>query len=252
MLLRQTDSPARSAPVAPCVSEELAGDATAHLSIEEAWRIVSDLYCAALTPRRVSDSGDVETELLFCLLGGSGVTFEHALSATQAVSPLRPFSDGWLEADLEEALSSLLSRPRFEPRKQDGQLRRYRFPRSKAATLVKARRWVLANGPLMELLLMFDCDRARRRFLIECPGVGLKTASWLLRNLGLGTEVAIIDIHVQRALTRTGRLADDARMPRDYELAEGVFLEWCRELDAPPAAFDLFVWDWQREAFATS
>jgi hypothetical protein len=35
-------------------------------------------------------------------------------------------------------------------------------------------------------------------------------------------------------------------MPRDYEAVEQAFLMWCHELDAAPAAFDLFVWEWQR------
>ena len=31
-----------------------------------------------------------------------------------------------------------------------------------------------------------------------------------------------------------------------YEEIETAFLDWCRELSAPPAAFDLFIWELQR------
>jgi thermostable 8-oxoguanine DNA glycosylase len=67
----------------------------------------------------------------------------------------------------------------------------------------------------------------------------------MLRNLGLAQELAILDVHLLRALTAAGRVAG-ARLPRDYDLVEAAFLDWCRELDAPPAGFDLFVWEWQR------
>ena len=55
-----------------------------------------------------------------------------------------------------------------------------------------------------------------------------------------------------RALSEAGRVPENMRMPRDYELVEDAFLEWCHELDASPAAFDLFVWHWQRGALAGS
>ena len=62
----------------------------------------------------------------------------------------------------------------------------------------------------------------------------------------MGAELATIDIHVLRALGTAGRLPDDVHLPRDYELVEEAFLEWCNELEASPAAFDLFIWHWQR------
>ena len=101
-------------------------------------------------------------------------------------------------------------------------------------------------------MLQLDGAKARRRFLSECPGVGYKTASWLLRNLGLGDELAIIDIHVLRALVGAKRIPDGIQMPKDYDVAEEAFLAWCDELGAPPAGFDLFVWHWQRGILVTT
>jgi len=85
----------------------------------------------------------------------------------------------------------------------------------------------------------------RRQLLCDCPGVGPKTASWLLRNLGLAFGLAVLDVHVMRALQMAGRITSE-RLPRDYDLVEAQFLLWCDELGASPAAFDLFVWEWQR------
>ena len=216
------------------------------LSVECAWRIVDDLYLQAVQPPGSVESLEIESELLFCLMGGFGITYEHGRSATEVIWHLRPFSEEWKDHDLFEAVSNELMQPQFEPAKTDGTLRRYRFPLQKASTIVKARNWLHRNNPLhLRLREMSTCTE-RRRFLSGCPGVGPKTASWLLRNLGMGAELATIDIHVLRALAEAGRIPDNIQMPRDYETVEEAFLKWCSELDASPAAFDLFVWDWQR------
>ena len=221
---------------------------TNDMPIDDAWRIVADLYCAAIEPHGYPASLELEAELLFCILGGFGVTYEHGRSATAIISGLDPFSDDWRDDELFDAVALTLMQPQFEPPRRDGSLRRYRFPRHKASTIVSARRWLRGNTTLGKRLHTMDSGKERRDLLSDCPGVGLKTASWMLRNLGLGAELAIIDIHVLRALSDSGRVSETARLPRDYELAENAFLEWCDELGAPPAAFDLFVWDWQRGA----
>jgi thermostable 8-oxoguanine DNA glycosylase len=190
---------------------------------------------------------DLERELLFCLLGGFGITYEHDRSATEIVATLAPFADFWNDGELLDALVATLSQAQFEPARRDGSPRRYRYPMRKARLIVDARRWVLQHGPLaIRLAELPDC-RSRREFLCDCPGFGLKSASWLLRNVGLGSQLAIIDIHILRALADVGRVPRDVRLPRDYEAAEKAFLDWCIELAAPPPAFDLFLWAWQRQ-----
>jgi len=94
-------------------------------------------------------------------------------------------------------------------------------------------------------LAAINDEGGRRKRLCECPGVGLKTASWLLRNIGLAAQLAVIDVHVLRALVDAGRVSG-ARLPRDYVVVERQFLDWCDELGASPAAFDLLLWEWQR------
>ena len=221
-------------------------------SIEGAWRVVGDLYCQAVCLSVVVEREEIEDELLFCLLGGFGITYELGRSASSTITQLRPFSDGWNDEKLFEALLSEFMCPQFEPRRRDGSFRRYRFPKHKASVIVRARQWVRSHAPLDEHLLQLDIPKDRRRFLSECPGVGFKTASWLLRNLGLGGELAILDVHVLRALMNAKRIPDVIRIPKDYEMAEEAFLAWCQELEAPCAAFDLFVWHWQRGVLLSS
>ena len=215
-------------------------------SIEGAWRVVGDLYCKAVGLPALVKPHEIEDELLFCLLGGFGITYEHGRSASSTVRHLRPFSGDWEDESLFNELLSVLMCPQFEPRRRDGSFRRYRFPKQKASAIVKARHWIIDHGPLYERLHQFPSPRDRRKFLSQCPGVGFKTASWLLRNLGLGSGLAIIDVHVLRALLMAKRIPKDVRIPKDYEMVEEAFLAWCDELDAPSAAFDLFVWHWQR------
>ena len=227
--------------------EEIMGQADGDaLSVEGAWSVVGDLYCTAISDCILSASPEVEDELLFCLLGGFGVTYELGRSAATAVRSVRPFSEDWREQDLFKEILGILNCPQFEPRKRDGTLRRYRFPAQKASAIVRARRWIRDHDPLLERLRQLPTARDRRVLLLGCPGVGYKTASWVLRNTGLGNTLAIIDIHVLRALEDSERVSRDIRMPQDYEMVEVAFLEWCAELDAPSAAFDLFLWQWQR------
>ena len=73
--------------------------------------------------------------------------------------------------------------------------------------------------PCLTGCVTIDDERVRRELLCGCPGFGYKTASWLLRNLGLGRGLAIIDVHVLRALADERRLVD-VRLPRDYARVE--------------------------------
>jgi thermostable 8-oxoguanine DNA glycosylase len=184
-------------------------------------------------------------ELIFCLLGGHGVTYELAQSATKVVHALSPFHPSWTEDQLRHAIQRELGKPQFEPRRADGSLRRYRFPARKARLITDAVLWVLAEGGLRGGLAARGTEAERRSWLCKCPGVGMKTASWLLRNCGWAQRVAIIDVHLLRALTEAGVIAEP-RLPRDYEKVENAYLRWAEQLGACPAALDLFLWDVQR------
>jgi len=219
--------------------------ATFALDWAELWEEFGGFYVERVSGPRTATAEDFEDELLFCLLGGHGVTFELAQSAVAILKRLDVFDSRWSTMELEMLLSSELVMPQFSPPRRDGSLRRYRYPRRKASLIARAAAWVASRSPLRETVLALDEDEARRDFLCECPGIGLKTASWLLRNLGLGSSLAVVDIHLLRALMAANRISK-AVLPRDYRQVEQRFLAWCKELKAPPAAFDLMLWEWQR------
>jgi N-glycosylase/DNA lyase len=233
----------------PTTTDCLTAAAASHLHLEDAWRACGDLFVDFVERQPPPTHDHVERELLFCLLGGFGVSYEHNLSAAEIVGGMRPFASTDSDDELFTLVASALETPQFRPPRGDGTLRRYRFPRRKALLLVEARAWLREQRPLYERLIALASAQERRDFLRRCPGVGPKTSSWLLRNLCLGDDLAIIDVHLLRALQVAGRISSP-RLPRDYEAVEDAFLAWCKELEAPPAAFDLFVWEWQRGTLA--
>ena len=60
-------------------------------TVEGAWGVVRDLYCQAVCRDEAVEICEIENELLFCLLGGFGITFEHGRSAYGTIRQLDPF-----------------------------------------------------------------------------------------------------------------------------------------------------------------
>ena len=52
---------------------------------------------------------------------------------------------------------------------------------------------------------------ALRDWLLAIPGIGPKTASWIVRNRTGSSAVAIIDVHILRAGTSAGSVQATAR-----------------------------------------
>jgi N-glycosylase/DNA lyase len=202
------------------------------------WRVLRASYAA------------LHQELCFCLLGGHAVSYELARSATDVVMALDPFDPCWTEAELRQAIEGELSAAKFDPRRRDGSLRRYRFPTRKAVLLGSAVAWVSAGAGLRIELRRRAGEGERREWLCECPGIGPKSASWFLRNTGYAEDLAILDVHILRAMREADRLGT-LELPRDYLAVEARFRTWCEEIGASVAAFDLFLWEWQRGDIAT-
>jgi thermostable 8-oxoguanine DNA glycosylase len=170
-------------------------------------------------------------ETAACLLGGFGMPAELGLAAYNRLR-----SDGLLEPGVTEAtLCEALSRPL----KVGGVLKRYRFHRQKARHLAGALEGLKALTPP-------DNDQTLRDALTRLPGVGLKTASWIVRNYRASDAVAIIDIHVLRAGRLAGVFSPDLEPARDYRRLEEAFLVFAQEIEAPASALDALIWDYMR------
>jgi thermostable 8-oxoguanine DNA glycosylase len=165
----------------------------------------------------------------FCLLGGHGIKLEAAEAAYRAC----------LSNNLVQAMSSdaneweqILSRPMDV----DGRRQRYRFPRVKARYLALFMTRLHVESPCVE------SGRELRNWLMKSPGIGYKTAGWIARNLLDADDVAIVDIHLYRAMRLCGVYPAHRSLTRDYPELEERFIRFSRILGLRPSAFDLLIW----------
>jgi thermostable 8-oxoguanine DNA glycosylase len=173
----------------------------------------------------------LEEEVAACLLGGWGMPAELALAAYSRVRERGLLRAGTTASELEEALS--------EPFAIQGRERKYRFLRQKSRYLSEC----------LEQLSGFippDDDIAFRDRLDQLPGIGLKTASWVVRNLRPSSEVAILDIHIIRVGQHL-RLFPNAWKPEThYRQLEERFIAFARAIDVSAATLDGLMWDHMR------
>lgn len=168
-------------------------------------------------------------ELVACLLGGHGAPAEIGLAAFQrVVDHLRDHGP-----DLSEATASdLLSKPLTV----NGRSVRYRFANARARYLASS----LRELPSIRENELDDVDLRNRLCLL--PGVGPKTASWVVRNRRGSDQVAILDVHIMRACTMMGVFQKDANPARGYLDLEGKFLTFCKSVGVRPSVMDAIMW----------
>ena len=165
-------------------------------------------------------------ELCFCLLAVQA----KAHHADEAVRTLR--AAGLLERGTVRAI-----RPH---------LRKVRFLNTKAKWIVAAREFV-TNGGARELrvrLGTMDPKEVREWLVAQLDGVGLKEASHLLRNLGYGDDLAILDRHILRSLVELGvisKLPTSLSRPRYLEIEEKM-RAFAKSLGMTVAEADAFLW----------
>lgn len=176
----------------------------------------------------------VAEEVALCLLGGYGVNEAMSTHAFWAVREAGLLNTGC--PPTPEDVESVLRTPMVV----DGYDRpvRYRFPTQRAARVAAAVAF-LSKDPVEPSELS---PRQFRTYLTRLNGVGMKTASWVVRNLTRSDEIAIIDIHVRRAGVAAGVFDPSWVLPRDYLLFEEAFCAWAAAGGVRTADLDLCVW----------
>ncbi len=79
-------------------------------------------------------------------------------------------------------------------------------------------------------------EEKREHLVKNVKGLGMKTASHLLRNLG-NSDFAIIDVHVLKFLGVPG-----PRSNKEYLVIEGLFQDKAEQYGVAPAELDAYVW----------
>jgi thermostable 8-oxoguanine DNA glycosylase len=170
-------------------------------------------------------------EVAACLLGGHGVPADIGLAAYYALR-----DDGLLDPPVQSAdeYEARLRVPLCVP----GRARRvrYRFARQRAERLAGSLAIVESSTPPKDALALRD-------WLTSLPGVGPKTASWIVRNRSASDDVAIIDVHVHRAGVAAGFFSTSWRLPRDYAVFEEAFCAVARLAGVSAPALDACMWD---------
>lgn len=169
----------------------------------------------------------IDEELLACLLGGYGIPAEVGLAAYDR---LRPYV-GTDRLTRFEWLRDMLT----EPLEVHGRPVRYRFANQKARYIAGAFSRLNCGIEKLE-------DRPLRDALVELPGVGPKTASWVVRNARGSDQVAILDIHILWAGRALCIFPTSWKVEARYPALEERFLAFARAIDTRPSILDSVMW----------
>lgn len=186
-------------------------------------------------------SWEIETvnlrgQVVFCLLGGHGVTAEMAAATYAALTERVDLDEAPSPDDIESAL--------LRPVLLNGRQVRYRFWRQRSKRIAEALRLLDEQSVPTE-------ERELRDWLTLLPGVGMKTASWIVRNSTGSNKVAIVDIWLVRALTRAGVFRIEWQLPRDYRKFEAAFLGYADAGNVAAAELDWCIWELARVLLPT-
>ena len=174
-------------------------------------------------------------EVAACMLGGHGIPAEIGLLAFERLQRSQLIAR--LCAD-EHEIAQILRTP-FGIR---GRSVTYRFWSQKARYLSAAFRLMASAAPPCQAALPL------REYLLGIPGVGYKTASWIVRNWLNSDEVAVLDIHIIRAGQLMGLFTARDDVARHYVSMEARFLAVARAMNVSAADLDALIWRQMRES----
>ncbi|WP_327205663.1 hypothetical protein [Rhizobium beringeri] len=176
-------------------------------------------------------------EIAVCLLGGYGIPAEIGMAAFERLK-----REGMLLGDTSEPeIHAQLSQPFGMP----GGTRHYRFAAQKSSYLARSlqmAKGIQANVP----------PRVLRHRLLELPGIGPKTASWIVRNHLNSDDVAIIDIHLHRACVMMNVFEATSDPAKEYFPLEALFLCFAEAIKVRASVLDAIIWDFMRRIGPTA
>ncbi len=125
-------------------------------------------------------------------------------------------------------------------------LRGVRFPNNKASYIVRTRDAFTdcAKIRLKKFLEEKDIYILRDRLVKSVTGYGLKEASHFLRNIGKGSEIAILDRHILKELAAHGviKKIPESIDRKKYIEIEKKMKEFACRVEIPLDALDMVFW----------
>ncbi len=122
-----------------------------------------------------------------------------------------------------------------------------RFSENKSKYIVEARNFFTANSHLQlkDKLKDFESSQQARYWLVEnVKGFGMKEASHFLRNIGIGNDLAILDVHILKNLKEL-RVIDEipkSLTPKKYLEIELQMKDFSKKIGIPFDEMDLLLW----------
>ena len=173
------------------------------------------------------DNKDFFAEIAFCILTPQS----KALNAWKIIQTLKE-NELLFTADsdtLENYLNSI------------------RFKKTKAKRLVSLREKLSINGSLEAKKIIFNGDdvfKIREWLVKNIDGFGYKEASHVLRNLGFGENIAILDRHILRNLLKLEIIDEIPKTltPKKYMDIEEKMRKYSSKIDISMDRLDLLFW----------
>lgn len=122
-----------------------------------------------------------------------------------------------------------------------------RFGDKKSEYIINARN-IFLNGEKLQIkekLNSFTNSREAREWLVEnIKGFGMKEASHFLRNVGIGNDLAILDVHILTNLENYGVIKEFPKSltQKKYLEIEGQMKKFSESIGIPFAELDLLLW----------
>ncbi len=182
------------------------------------------------------DEGELLCELYFCLLTPAA----RARSAWQALNSMK--EKGLI---LCEAPGDVDQENRFH--RIADELTLVRFRNNKARNVLEAERRFMTDGKpsIRSRLIGFSSAFEMREWLAgTVRGMGYKEASHFLRNIGKGSDIAILDRHILRNLIRFDIIEKmpDGLARKQYLRIEELMRGLSRKIGIPLHHLDLVLW----------
>lgn len=122
-----------------------------------------------------------------------------------------------------------------------------RFKKTKSKRLVSLREKLSINGSLEAKKIIFNGDdvfKIREWLVKNIDGFGYKEASHVLRNLGFGENIAILDRHILRNLLKLEVIDEIPKTltPKKYMDIEEKMRKYSSKIDISMDRLDLLFW----------
>lgn len=202
---------------------------------------------------RINDNDILLDEFFFVILGGYGISYELNRSGLEVIKSkglINKFlySDDMVK-ETERKIHKEFSIKQFKPMTKNDELRKYRFIDSKPTVLANAGNWLLNKCEWDLYTWLHESEYNLRNKICDCPGIGMKSASWFLRNTGYNFDYAVLDKHILRFIYRIGIEVPDILTEKGYIYIEETLRQICNEINVSLGKMDYLLWILSRNGY---